>query len=208
MTGLALAAACAGALAQSKLSVAVQGQVVGTATLDQKLLPNGGVRQTMTMELSVGGQKYRMHHTAEADRNGRPVREAEDEESPSGKKHTVAVFGSKSVSVRVTAGGKTTTKTVPIPATGSIVEKAAFWFLRDKPKPGTVENFQSFRMSKLGFEPQKATYVGMSDCIYAGKTIRAHEIRHTEGRMWVDSRGLPIRLELESDGARIILEKR
>ncbi len=189
------------------LQIIVQGLKIGTGEADIRSLPNGNVQFTISMNIQAQGIKAAYKATEIGRVDGMPVSETESRDDNGTKTETVRIYGPKSVTIKITTGGQTTSKTVPYPKTGSIKTPSNAWFLKFKPKVGTTFTGWTLNDQTYKWEQETTTYTGDQEILVAGKTVKAHLITHTKGRMYLDDKGVPYRIELNEGGSNIVMER-
>lgn len=187
--------------AQIKMSVSVNGMSVGTAVLNQKLNAAGGIEQSLHMTLEIQATKAEFTFISVTDKSGRMVREVNGQSAGPTTKTTTMVFGSTSIKVTTVENGKTKTSTVPI-SKGNLADVSTFWFVNTRPKVGATSNHLSFSAEKGKWKTANVKYVG--DDTVPGTKLKAHHVHQDDGDVWLDNKGLPIRIEMNQDGGQLI----
>lgn len=186
-------------MAQTKLTVFVAGRKVGTATLLQKVLPNGTKSVQLSMELKSDATAATVKSEATYDARGAPLRKFQETLVPAQKlRRTVVVtFDREGASVVADLNGKRTTKRVPLPSTTDREDASEFWFLRDQPKKGDVSKAYTFDIESLSWSMVTTTYEGEVEITVGGKKVKAHRTKSDKGVAFLDAQGNPLRLETE-----------
>lgn len=107
------------------------------------------------------------------------------------------------------AGGRTLgTKQMPFPRRGSRKDVSEFWFIRQRPSPGTWSEYYVLDVHTGKWELNKTTYVGKKPVVIGGKSVMANKLTQTRASgqltIWLDDRGNPLRI----DTSQVRLEKR
>lgn len=184
-------------IAQVRMYVTINGQRAGQAVAFQKVLPDGGKRVQLSMNLAgPNGATITLRMESTYDAKGAPIRKFEESlTSNPRKRRTVTVtFDKKTANVIEEKDGVRTMKTVPLVASAPIESKSEWWFLRDKPKLGDVDKYYQFNISSLEWSLRTTTYGGLKSITVGGKKVQAHELKQSEGTAYVDAQGLPYRL--------------
>ena len=186
--------------AQAKFTVEMSGKSAGTASLSQKLLPDGGKTVDLKMDLKVGSQTLSLRSQNTYDRTGTPVRKFLDANIPGGaqQRQIIATFDQQGANLVMIDGGKRSTRTIPLVATAPRSNVSEFWFLRDSPKSGESCKSYTFNMDARQWELQTVVYRGRKSIRIGGKTVSAHEIETIGDRpskAFVDDSGLPYLIE-------------
>jgi|GEM_PF-3007908 len=189
------------------LTITVGGQKFGTGSVDMKALPNGNLSFTIAMNIDVNGIKSSFKAVEVSKADGMPVTSTETRDEMQGKVEEVKTYGPTSVTVKTTTGGKTTSKTYPYPKTGTVKSPSNSWFLVFKPKVGTSYTSWSLNDDTHQWEKETTTYTGDQNITVGGKSIKAHLITHTKGKLYVDEKGIPYRIEMNQSGMTIVLER-
>lgn len=188
--------------AQAKYQVWVGGKKAGTATLLQKVLPDGTKSVQLAMELKGSTVEAKLRSESTYDSTGKAVRKFQETLIPAQKvRRTLIVsFDAKGANATMDLNGKRTVKSVPLPETAERADGSEFWFLRDKPKVGQSVSAYNFSLETLTWSLIVTTYLGRVDATIGGKKVKAHKTQSENGIALIDDAGLPLRLEL-SNGA-------
>ncbi|HTQ08547.1 MAG TPA: hypothetical protein VMI31_00605 [Fimbriimonadaceae bacterium] len=188
--------------AQVKMKVLVNGQQVGTAALFLSRYKTGDLNQDISINLDVNGHTASFETKMLMSPSGKPIRESSEETDGMRAKTTTMVYGPTNLQVRVTINGKSTTSTVAIPK-GNIADASAVWFVAIRPKVGTTTTYSSYNETLKKWESKTAKYLG--DDKVPESQATAHHIHHQDGDLWVDDKGMPLRIELSQGGAQMVL---
>lgn len=183
--------------AQTKYQVTIGNRKAGSATLLQKVLPDGGKSVKLSMTLATGNGEAVLKAESTYDSKGNPVRKFQETVIASQKmRRTIVVtFDAKGANAVVELNGKRSTKHVPVPETVERADVTEFWFLRDKPKKGAVAKSYHFDLESLTWSMVATTYVGQVEATVGGKKVRAHKTESEQGTALIDDAGMPLRLE-------------
>lgn len=183
--------------AQSKLTVFVAGKKVGTATLLQKVLPDGTKSVQLSMELKTDAVTATVRSEATYTAKGAPIRKFQETLVPAQKvRRTVVVtFDDKGANVVADLNGKRTTQKIALPETTQRDDASEFWFLRDQPKKGAVSKAYTFDIETLSWSLLTTTYEGEVEITIAGKKAKAHRTKSDKGVAYLDATGSPLKLE-------------
>lgn len=190
------AAAVAGA--QAHLAVTLSGHPAGYATLSQKVQKDGVKVVELRMELSSQDQKVRLSSEASYDAKGLPVRKFQEIVSASGSlnKQVVVTFDKAGANVVILDGGKRSTKAVSLVSTAPRASLSEFWFIRDKPKQGHIEQAYQFNIDTLAWELVRTEYRGKRTLKIENHTVSVHEVYSKRGdketTAYLDDQGLPV----------------
>ncbi len=189
---------CASAGAQVKMQVFVDGKPIGTATVTQKLRPDGSKQVQMSMEGKSGADTVILRSESIYLASGAPLRKYQELSVPAQKmrRTTIVDFSSKGAKVIVDLNGTRTTKDVPLAANLNREDKSEFWFVRDKPKAGAFTSAYTFSLETLTWEAVKTSYEGSVEITVGGTKVKAHKSVTPRGAAYVDDAGLPVKLEL------------
>jgi hypothetical protein len=203
---LILAALGASALGQVRLYVTIQGKRAGQAVASHKLLPNGNKLVQLSMQLAgAGGNTVTLRSESTYGPKGAPIRMFHESTTtnPRTRRSVTVTFTKAGATVVEEAGGKRTTKEVPLVAGAPVESKSEFWFIRDKPSAGATDKRYRFDVSSLSWELTTTTYVGPKTVVIGGKSFPGHEVHSTKpnnaaetAKAFVDANGLPIRMLL------------
>ncbi len=188
--------------AQVKMQVLIGGKRAGTASLLQKILPDGSKMVQLSMELKTEQVNATLRSESTYDKKGNPIRKFQETIVPSQKtRRTVIVtFDAQGANTTIDLNGKRAVKHVALPSTATREDASEFWFSRDQPKVGQVNKAYNFNIESLTWELTVTTYVGIVDATIGGKKVKARRTESSAGAALLDETGLPLRLEL-SNGA-------
>lgn len=185
--------------AQHRYEIRQGKNVVGQASLTQKLRDDGGKNVLMTMELQSARQTTRIRLESQYDRTGATVRKfMETAVDGRIRKTTVVTFDANGANVVIDEGGKRTTKEVALVANAKRNNPAEFWFLRDKPKPKDRTVCYVFDMDTLSWQLITTVYRGLNKI--EGK--QGHEVGTERYVTLLDPEGTPLVIDL--GGARLV----
>ncbi|HJP84306.1 MAG TPA: hypothetical protein VJ835_12470 [Fimbriimonadaceae bacterium] len=212
IVSLLLILIAAGANAQVKYRVELSGKEVGTASLKQRLLPDGTKSVELKLSLKSGDQPLTIRSEATYDAKGNPIRKFIDSNIPGGKlqRQTVATFDSRGANLVVLDGGKRTTRQIPLVESAPRANDSEFWFLRQKPAVGKECRTYVFNMDLVAWQLQTVTYKGKKSIRLNGRSISCHVIETSGERTtvaYVDDQGLPWILESGAMSLKRIEEK-
>jgi hypothetical protein len=198
--------------AQVKYRVEVSGKDVGTASLNQRLLPDGTKSVVLKLSLKSGDQPLTIRSEATYDAKGNPIRKFIDSNIPGGKlqRQTVATFDARGANVVVLDGGKRTTRQIPLVESAPRANGSEFWFLREKPAVGQECRTYVFNMDLVAWQLQTIIYKGKKTVRLNGRSIACHVIETSGERTtvaYVDDQGLPWILESGAMSLKRIEEK-
>lgn len=191
--------------AQIKMSVSINGMTVGTAVLNQKLNAAGGLEQNLHMTLEIQASKAEFTYISVTDKGGKMVREVNGQSAGPTTKTTTIIFGATSIKVTTVENGKAKTSSVPIPK-GNLADPSTFWFVNTRPKVGTTSSHLSFSSDKGKWKTATVKYVG--DDTIPGTKMKAHHVHQDDGDVWLDNKGMPIRIEMNQDGGQLIFMRK
>ncbi len=192
---LVFATAIAG---QTDLALTGPDGMTGSARVTNQIQEDGSkyVQLSMTMR-QKGGQDVSVLQESSYDAKGSPVRKLQVITFPGGggKQTFVATFDEKGASIKVDAGGKTVTDSVPYPSGKSVRVVSEFWFIRDKPAPGAISTYWRFDIGTRTWVETKATYHGKRQLKIGAKVHACHLITVGDAKAYMDDKGDPLRLE-------------
>lgn len=183
---------------QVKLSVVMGGKAVGTATITQKLRPDGSKQVMLALEIKAENASASFRSESVYASNGAPVRKYQESNYPMQKMRQtrIATFDSKGVNLVEDNNGQRKSKQYPLDPKTAREDLSEFWFLRDKPKKGDVSKAFTFNMDKLEWELVETTYGGQVEITIDGKKVKAHKTTSQRGVAYFDDIGMPLRLEV------------
>jgi hypothetical protein len=203
-TAILLAAILVQAQGTAKMTLAVNGTPVGTATLSQKFDKAGLLHQSLHMEVSLGTLKNSIDADSVTDRNGRPVSEKAITVQSGKKSVTTLTYGTSSLTITTTENGKTSTVKSAIPK-GNLADASTMWFITTKPKPGAKATYLHFDKRTKQWQTKTATYSG--DDTVPQTMKKGHHVHHEDGEFWLDAKGMPIRMELDENGVKLVMTR-
>jgi hypothetical protein len=196
-----LAAAAASAQApQVRLVIKSAGQISGSVTVSQRLLPDGKKLVAMTTSMTSETKRtVTVLQESVYSPSGRPVRMLQ-RTSIKGSGTVLLVqadFGAKNVQVSIETGGRKESNLAPYPQ-GSVDAKNEFWLLRDKPAPGTKHVYSRFDIGTRSWIPTTAVFVGPAKASVGSRQVPAFLVTLNGIKTFCDSQGLPLRMESPS----------
>lgn len=201
-------ASCVCALAAPyKYTITVNGQKLGTGTVELKILPDRGVQAKIGMKIAFGGTALETMEEQNYAKDGMPTVFRNTRVGSTGNETSDRIFGPKSLTIKTTKGGKTTSKTYPYPATGTLKSASTFWFMTVKPKVGATDVSWYFNEATQKWEPSTTKYTGDQTITVGGKSYKAHVLQNQNGKFYVDDKGVPYRMEILESGATILMER-
>lgn len=194
---LAIAAITSLASSQTHLAITQRDHPVGFATLNQRVQQDGMKIVELRMEFTAGTKKINITTEARYDAKGMPVRKYQQTLVPGGSdRQVIATFGKEAASVVLLEGDKRTTKSVTLPTTAPRGSMSEFWFIRDKPKVGQVEESYDFNSDTLEWELVRSEYRGPRTLQIEGRNVHVHEVVTKRGEKrttsYLDDQGLPV----------------
>ena len=190
--------------AQLKMTLSINGQVIGTAAISQKLDQAGHLKQSIHMSIDFQGIKSSLDTDVESDATGRPILETSTQSQGTLVKTTTLTYGAKSLEITDTENGKPQRSTVAYPK-GSLSDASTIWFVTVKPDKKATTTFIHYDEPSKSWQTKSATYVG--DETVPETDQKGHHIHHDDGDIWLDDKGLPIRIELSQMGAKLVLKR-
>jgi hypothetical protein len=193
---------CAFAPAQTHLAVTSKGKPAGFATLSQHVQADGVKVVELRMEIASNGSKVKITSEARYDQAGMPVRKFQQVLVVGGSqnKQVIATFARDGAHVTSLDGEKRSIKTVALPPNASPTNLSEFWFVRDKPKPGQIEQSFQFNTDSLEWEQVRTEYRGKKTLKVEDRTVPVHEVVTSRGgkqsTAYVDDQGLPVLIDL------------
>jgi hypothetical protein len=187
--------------AQTHLALTNKGKPVGFATLSQHVEKDGGKVVELRMEFSSGGTKVKITSEARYDAKGMPTRKFQQAIVPGSlSKQVIATFAKDGAHVTLLDGDKRTVKSVAAPAGAALANLSEFWFLRDQPKPGQVEESYQFNTDSLEWEQVKTEFRGKKTLKIENRSVSVYEVvtkrGSKESTAYVDDGGLPVLIDL------------
>ena len=196
-------ALCAAALsaAQTRMSISANGHPAGYATLSQRLQPDGVKVVELRLELTAQKTTVKIVSEARYDAKGMPLRKFQQTTvvgSPQ-TKQVVATFTKDGANVVQLDGEKRTVKDVSLASTAPRLNPSEFWFIRDTPKQGQVEETYQFSPDSLEWELVHTEYRGKKMLKIEGHTVTVHEVYSKRGdrdtTSYLDDQGLPVLID-------------
>jgi hypothetical protein len=189
-----------------KYRVSVMGKAAGTGTITEKETSHGTIVTTISLSLTLDGEKVAMDAVEEYRADGTPVRSSLTATMTGRSEKSVVAYGKQSATVTRIIDGKSTKKDVPLPK-GSIRVPSIQWFAKTLPKVGTKVAFWSLDDSTYRWDQDYEKYSKKTKIASRGKMVTAHLIESRDVKMWVDDKGDTIRMVLSEGGIEIVLER-
>jgi len=183
------------------MRITMNGHPAGYATLGQSLQKDGTKSVELRLELGEGDHKVRITTQAKYDPQGIPIRKFQETVATAGaiNKQVVVTFGRAGADVVVLDGEKRTTKSVSLASVAPRASLSEFWFIRDIPKVGQVEETYEFNADSLEWDFVKTEYRGKKTLKIEEHSIDTFEIVTTRGDQettsYLDDKGLPVLID-------------
>lgn len=174
------------------LAIWRNGKRLGFATVNQRLLPDGGKYVIERLQLGSGAKGTKVTIESSFSADGSPVRKVQETTAPGTHRRVVVTFGDDGARVVVFEGAKNRTETVPLVAGAPRKDVAELWFLRGAPKPKASVKAYVFDPSSLEWQLRETTYVGPTK---GGNHEMRSEFGGRKMTVVVDSIGLPVRID-------------
>jgi len=176
----------------------VAGGLKGSATLDNKILPNGSKYVRLGMLLEDASKKtVSVLQESTYDAFGKPVRllQRTSMKGNTATQSIVVTFDESGANVKVDQGGKTVTNLVPYPSGKSVNAATEFWFIRDQIANGGTKTYSRFDLATQSWKEISCKYVGMRDTKWNGKTVSANYVLMGDAKAYLDASGDPYLIE-------------
>ena len=202
--------ACA---ADQKYTFSIGGQPAGTGVLTYSKLPDGASKFTVDLKIDIGGQSAGHRQEDVYDKNAKPILSTMIDEQGANKIEEKGVYGIASLTHSTTTNGKLTSKLVKYPLGKSIAKPSQLWLFSTHPEPKTTSSEIEYDVKSGKWVGHKRIVVGPSQIEIGGKKIRAIELDDKDlvdgsvVKSWVDSQGMPYRVDFESSGQPMRLER-
>lgn len=177
-----------------------QGQKLGTAVMDQKLLPDGSKSVSLTLLLDTGtGRPAQVRSESIYDAAAMIQRLIFDVRIPdSAADLTVVTFDAKGANLNRT-GAKKEEAQVPFPDSVPLANKAEFWFLRDQPKVGDSVAAYTFSTEDRRWALSMTEFLGKAKIKLGKQTLEANHIITTRSgkkvNAYLDAKGIPLLID-------------
>ncbi len=180
-----------------KLKISGPDGVSGSATMTNKLLEDGSKLVRLSMNLKYqNGESADVLQESTYGADGEPKRMLQTFKVGSKKTSVVVTFDADGAQVVVTDGGAGTKTNKVVRPDGVVANKAEFWFLRDKPRPGQSVDFFAFRVSEQAWAKTRSRYEGKKEIVIGGKKVSAHLVSTGEAKAYYDDAGDLYRFEV------------
>lgn len=174
------------------------GGLKGSATLVNKILPNGSKYVRLGMLLKDdGGREVSVLQESTYDKAGKPVRllQRTNMKGGSAQQSIVVTFDETGANVKIDQGGKSVNDLVNYPSGKSVAATPEFWFVRDQVANGGVTTYSRFDIATQVWKDITCKYSGTRDIKWDGKTVKAHLVVMGDSRAYVDDAGDPYVIE-------------
>jgi hypothetical protein len=195
-------------LASIDLTISEAGKKIGSARYEALLLPSHGRQTTLVMRFTVGARAGTVVSESEAvDSLGRQLEASFKVQRGSNLylQATATFARNGDASVKVTAGGRTRSRTLPAPKTTSRRDLSEFWFLKRTPPVGTWVRYEHLTLATMKWEPVRTTFVGRKSVSMHGRSVLANKMTQSVADatevFWLDDEGMP--LVIETDKTRL-----
>lgn len=174
------------------------GSLTGSATLVNKVLPDGSKYVRLGMQLKdSGGREVSVLQESTYDKSAKPVRllQRTSLKGNTATQSIVVTFDETGANVKVDQGGKVVNDLIPYPSGQSIAALPEFWFIRDSVAAGGERNYSRFDLASQTWKEMKCTYGGTRELKWAGKTVKAHYVTMGDAKAYLDESGDPYVVE-------------
>lgn len=183
---------------QANYDVYIGGQVVGRGKFYIKRTSGGGLENYFSLYFTTREGKSEFAARGTYDSKGRPQKENFVQKTPAGKRITLLTYGAKSVSANITTDGRKSVKSIPYPKGERVRVPSTFWFVNTKPRIGSEDIGYEFNSDLLRFEARAVRYIGDEIFKFQGKTLTGHKVMNGPKVMWLDGKGMPLKIDLGS----------
>lgn len=193
-----IAALSAAAFAGEIVMDVEAGGLRGSATLVNKILPNGSKYVRLGMLLKDdAGKEVSVLQESTYDKEGKPVRMLQRTNMKGGaaQQSIVVTFDEAGANVKVDQGGKTVNDLVNYPAGKSYAATPEFWFARDTVANGGMTTYSRFDVATQAWKDITCKYSGTRDLKWGGKTVKAHLVVMGDTKAYLDDAGDPYVIE-------------
>ncbi len=202
---MATVAACH---AQTQLRILQGEKPVGNVVYSQKIDDEGRKTVNTRMVFGTGPSSIATVITITMDAFGNPTRKIQEMMIGTTRTKTLADFTSLGVKVVSEVKGERKVSNFPTPAGLTSSDPTQFWFLRDRPSPGTRVKFADFNLTLQKWETVETTYVGKQSVTIGDVTYKGHGLSVRRGKevanLVVDEKGIPLTF---SDSSSLRLER-
>jgi hypothetical protein len=196
--------------AQVQMDVIVSGRKAGKATLSQRRNPQGYKIVNLGMVLDNAENTITIRSESTYDPKGAPIRMFQ-ESVVAGKDHhrreVIVSFDSDGANVVLLGNGDRVLKHVSAPASPTREDASEFWFLRDTPEVGSASTAVRFNLDSLTWDTVNTVFRGVRPMTIGNHRVTANITESEQGKAFMDSNGLPLRLELTSATMERVWEK-
>lgn len=185
------------------------GSLKGSATLVNKILPNGSKYVRLGMLLKDGaGKEVSVLQESTYDKEGKPVRMLQRTSMKGGQalQSIVATFDEAGANIQIDQAGKTVSNKVAFPAGKKVAALPEFWFVRDTVANGGVSTYSRFDLATQGWTELTCKYAGTREINWGNALVRSHLVTMGETKAYLDDQGDPY--IIESPGARMVRRKK
>lgn len=181
------------------MRVLSDGQAIGTATFQQKLLSDGGKHIIISLSLKPAkGDSVQVRQESVYDRQAYPVRMIQETLTGEGKRKElrVATFDEMGAEVEITKDGKTSSKLIDLTKGAPRWVRSEFWFIRDMPSKGDRATYYVLDIGEMRWKLTESIYTGDVDLDLQGRKVRAHRVSSPPSTAYLDDQGWPLVLEI------------
>lgn len=204
---LSLVAAVVAAQAEVRFVARSGKEQVGSGSYDRKLQKGGSLLTTFKLSLTRGSQTVKATSTDLVSRQANPLKSIVWRSTGLGVQTTSIQYNGRTASVTETMNGRKTNSKIRAPRGVNLADTSVFWFVKYQPPVGRRVSFYSFDPSTKKWERRQTTYMGPTSIMWKGRNTRAYLVRTSEGLLYLDSNGWPLRVELDLKRAPLVLER-
>lgn len=188
--------------AEISLTILQQEKKLGSAVMDQKILPDGSKQVVITMAIDLPSNPGAIRVRSESiySKEGLPIRMIrETTQKNMARESVIATFDAEGANVIFTRGSEAKTSVVPYPKEVPLKNVSEFWFISTKPATGTSCTAYVFNTTDLTFHLTKTEFFGRKKAKMQGKEVEGNLlITNAQGKataILVDDKGLPIYID-------------
>lgn len=184
LPALALAAVSFG---QVKLKVMANSARIGTLTVSQKPLADGGKSVEFLYALSNSGVDVTVRQTTVWDKDGKQIRSSRETTSKSSHSTRVVTYSGQIANLVIIGEGARKAKSITLAQSQNRADASQFWFQGVTPEVGAKVEYWSFNIADAEWQLATTTYEGPTEFKVGTSKVAGHKIKTVVGDVVADT---------------------
>lgn len=187
---------------EARYTMKLDGDVVGHSVLKKTLKKDGSIEVHSWITFSQAGANATLDDYDRYDKNGNPIKAIHSQPLRGGGKRVVTKDYSPGLcKFSLLDKNKLTKSDLKIDLSKSTADTSVFWFIKTRPKPGTVVSYWTVGDNNGKWQLKHSQYVGPAMAVIGKKKYKGHLVIVTNGSKYIlGDDGMPIRMAIAPKG--------